>query len=160
MDMYYYLNHIKGTGFATMELIRSDGTGPVPNQLGTYELVAFTKHDYVQSEEANPFSQIEQRIRGIFTSIGNLSFHAKLRSGDTCEIPMEEEPKICLVFYEYSPDGKELYIGDKQHGLLLIIEVFEKEMEYSRQHGSAQLLDKLKKNGYYPYSDMDRKPVV
>ena len=43
VDMYYFPNHIKGTGFATMELLEPDGTGPLPNRLGTYELVAFTK---------------------------------------------------------------------------------------------------------------------
>ena len=45
VDMYYYSNGIKGTGFATMELIKPDGTGSIPNRLGTYELVAFTKLD-------------------------------------------------------------------------------------------------------------------
>src|ERR1043166_4073498 len=28
VDMYYYPNGIKGTGYATMELIQPDGTGP------------------------------------------------------------------------------------------------------------------------------------
>ncbi|CAM4245243.1 hypothetical protein [Zobellia nedashkovskayae] len=28
VDMYYYPNHIKGTGFATMELLDPDGNGP------------------------------------------------------------------------------------------------------------------------------------
>src|SRR5918912_1106382 len=38
VDMYYFPNHISGTGFATMELLEPDGTGPLPNRLGTYEL--------------------------------------------------------------------------------------------------------------------------
>jgi len=50
VDMYYFPNHIKGTGFATMELLEPDGTGPLPNRLGTYELVAFTKYDFIDSE--------------------------------------------------------------------------------------------------------------
>jgi hypothetical protein len=44
VDMYYYHKGVvNGTGFATMELIQPDGTGPIPNRNGTYELVAFTK---------------------------------------------------------------------------------------------------------------------
>ncbi|HVU54644.1 MAG TPA: suppressor of fused domain protein [Puia sp.] len=161
VDMYYYPNHIKGTGFATMELIKADGSGPVPNRMGTYELVAFTKHDYAGDGEGdNAFNLIERRVCGIFTSIGNYSFEAKLKPGDTCEVPGDDEPNRCIVFDEYNPDGKAFYIGDRKHGLLLVIEIFQQEMDYARQHGSANLLGKLKENGYYPYSDMDREAVV
>ena len=161
VDMYYYPNHIKGTGFVTMELIKPDGSGPIPNQLGTYELVAFTKHDYTgDSEDTTSFNLIERRVCGIFTSTGNYSFQAKLKPGDTCEVPRDDEPNRCLVLDEYIPDGKEFYIGDKKHHLLLLIEVFPQEMQYARENGSAQLLNKLKEQGYYPYSDLDREPVV
>lgn len=33
VDMYYFTDHIKGTGFATMELLNPDGNGPKPNKL-------------------------------------------------------------------------------------------------------------------------------
>lgn len=46
LDMYYFTQGIAGTGFATMELIKPDGSGPIPNKLGTYELVSFTKELY------------------------------------------------------------------------------------------------------------------
>jgi hypothetical protein len=161
VDMYYFPNHIKGTGFATMELINSDGKGPIPNETGTYELVAFTKLDYDgDSEDTSPFNLIERRVCGIFTSIGNYSFQAKLKPGDTCEVPRDDEPNRCVVFDDYRPDGRAFYIGEQRHGLLLVIEVFLQEMEYSRKHGSARLLHKLKEEGFYPYSDLDREPVV
>lgn len=71
VDMYYYPNHIMGTGFATMEILEPDGSGPVPNRLGTYELVAFTKHPFDNSNDKNsPFNLIERKICGIFTTIG------------------------------------------------------------------------------------------
>ena len=44
VDMYYFPNGIKGTGFATLELINPDGVGPIKNSIGTYELVAFTRN--------------------------------------------------------------------------------------------------------------------
>jgi len=43
---------------------------------------------------------------------------------------------------------------------LLCIEIFRSEMEYSRKYGSRSLLTKLKEAGFYPYSDLNRKPVV
>ncbi|MBP6237173.1 MAG: hypothetical protein KA536_13595 [Saprospiraceae bacterium] len=46
VDKYYFPNHIKGTDFATMELLEPNGTGPLTNRHGTFELFAFTKHKY------------------------------------------------------------------------------------------------------------------
>src|SRR4051812_17119351 len=69
VDMYYFPNHIKGTGFATMEVLEPDGTGPLPNRLGTYEFVAFTKHDISKERETpTPFNLIERRMCGVFTT--------------------------------------------------------------------------------------------
>lgn len=162
VDMYYFPNGIKGTGFATMELLRPDGTGPIPNRLGTYELVAFTKLDYVQDTvETDPFNLIERHICGILTSIGFYSSQAKLEPLETCEVPQNEgEPNLCLIFDEYKPDGKEFKIGDKKHGLLLVMEVYKDEMEFAMVNGSGKLIKKLKDKGYYPYSDLNRESVI
>ncbi|MDR2207047.1 MAG: suppressor of fused domain protein [Flavobacteriaceae bacterium] len=162
VDMYYFPNGIKGTGFATMELLKPDGTGSIPNKLGTYELVAFTKLNYVQdSEETNPFNLIERHICGILTNIGFYSFEAKLEPLETCEIPGKEgQPNICLILDEYKPDGKEFKIGNRKHGLLLVMEVHRDEMEFAMSNGTKKLIEKLKEAGYYPYSDLDRKSVV
>lgn len=162
MDMYYFPNHIKGTGFATMELLEPDGTGPLPNNLGTYELVAFTKYDINSNEnEQTPFNLIERKICGIFTTIGFYSKEAVLKPNDTCEVPNgENEENTCLVFDLYQPDNKEFKIGNRRHHLLLCIQVFRNEMEFARANGTEELLKKLKEAGYYPYSDLDRQPVV
>lgn len=161
VDMYYYPNGIKGTGFATMELIQPDGTGPVPNRNGTYELVAFTRLSYTaDTTETNPFNLIERRMCGVFTAIGNYSFEAKLEPGETLEIPEDGTPNKCIVFDEYKPENRDFLIGDRKHGLLLVIEVFQNEMEYAMANGSAELLEKLKAKGYYPYSDLDRPSVI
>ncbi len=161
VDMYYFPNHVVGTGFATMELLDPDGNGPKPNSLGTYELVAFTKHSY-NSDDKNetPFNLIERRICGIFTTIGNYSFQAVLKPGDTCEVPSDDEENKCVVFDIYQPDNKEFKIGDRKHHLLLCMEVFKSEMDFAREHGSKELFELLRQKGYYPYSDLDRKAVA
>jgi hypothetical protein len=161
VDMYYFPNHIAGTGFATMELIDPDGNGPKPNSFGTYELVAFTKHSYKSDDEAeSPFSLAERRICGIFTTIGKYSFQAVLKPGDTCEVPGDDEKNKCVVFDIYQPDGKEFKIGDRQHHLLLCVEIFKSEMDFARENGSKNLFELLRQKDYYPYSDLDREPVV
>ena len=163
VDMYYFPNGIKGTGFATMELIEPDGAGPKPNRIGTYELVAFTKLTIPAKEdkrEDQPFNKIERRMCGILTTIGSFSYEAVLNPGETCEVPGGEgEPNKCLIFDNYSPNGESFEIDGKEHCLLLCIEVFRSEMEYAMEHGSSIVLSKLKAMGFYPYSDLDREPV-
>lgn len=162
VDMYYYPKAIPGTGFATMELIEPDGSGPKPNRTGTYELVSFTKHKIPSSEvdENHPYSKIERRMCGIMTTVGAYSYEAVLGAGETCEIPGEEdEENTCLIFDEYEKDGVDFEIDGKTHCLLLVLEVFRSEMEYAMKNGSAAVLQKLKEKGHYPYSDLDREPV-
>ena len=162
VDMYYFPNHIKGTGFATMELLEPDGCGPLANRLGTYELVAFTKHNYNNGEEEQtPFNLIERKICGIFTTIGFFSKEAVLNPNETCEVPNGEgEENTCLIFDLYEPENKEFKIGDRKHHLLLCLQVFRSEMNFARENGSEELFKRLKSAGYYPYSDLDREPVV
>lgn len=160
VDMYYFPNGIEGTGFATMELIYPDGYGPVKNSLGTYELVAFTRHK-ISKEKDGDFSKIERRMCKVFTELGFYTKEACVEPCETCEVPQDEgEPNICLIFDEYVPEGKQFKIGNKKHGLLLVIELFPEEMHYAMKNGGQKLLDLLKEKGYYPYSDMNRESVV
>jgi len=168
VDMYYFPNTIEGTTFTTMELIEYENKGPIPNRNGMYELLAFTRHKInkqvgAMAEQKNddPFEKIERRICGIFTSIGNFSYQAKLEPGETCEIPCGEgQENTCLLFDEYKKEGQEFKINGKKYGLLVCIEVFRSEMEYAMEKGSQALFKILKEKGYYPYSDLDREPVI
>ena len=40
------------------------------------------------------------------------------------------------------------------------MEVHRDEMEFAMNNGTAELIEKLKEAGYYPYSDLDRKSVI
>jgi Suppressor of fused protein (SUFU) len=164
VDMYYFPSRITGTGFATMELIDPDGTGPKPNRIGTYELVAFTKLKMppqdTKRDGKDPFNKIERRMCGILTMVGRYSYDAVLNPGETCELPWKEgEPTNCLILDEYQGNGVSFVIDGKKHCLLLCMEVFRSEMEYAMKNGGAPVLRKLKEKGYYPYSDLEREPV-
>jgi len=162
LTMHFFPNGIPGTGFATMELIEPDGSGPLPNRVGTYELVAFTRHAMPASAEegaGTPWGRIERRICDIFTRLASYSGEAVLSPGETCELPMQGELSRYLILDEYTPNGIEFKIGRKKHSLLLCLEVFQSEMEHARQHGTDAVIQKLKQAGHYPYSDLDRSPV-
>ncbi len=162
VDMYYFPHALDGTAFVTMELINPDGSGPQPSSIGTYELIAFTKRRITEDHDQAAFNAIERRICHIFTVLGRYSFESELNPFETCEVPLSEESEEyrCLIFDEYKKPNVEFMIGDRKHGLLLCIEVFPAEMRYAMGNGSRELLDKLKARGYYPYSDLDREPVV
>ena len=162
--MYYFPNHIPGTGFATMELLDPDGNGPKPNRLGTYEPVAFTKQPYnsynAGEDEKTAFNLIERRVCGIFTTIGNYSFDAVLNPNETCEVPAHGDEYRYVIFDNYFPGNKEFKVGNRKHHLLLCLEIFRREMEFARENGSSELFSLLKEKGVYPYSGLDREPVV
>jgi hypothetical protein len=187
VDMYPFCQCIPGTVFATMELVGPDGSGPKPNRLGTYELVACTRHQVPPKsledskrilkqlkeslESGNPsgynkieqtaFDKINDRIYKILTLTARFSFEAKLEPNETAEIPGDEnEPGCCLIFDEFRPNGKRFEIVGKPYGLLLCMEIYPSEMRYAMQNGGKKLIDKLRAAGVYPYSDMDRSPVV
>lgn len=160
VDMYYYHHPLKGTLFATQELINPTGRNPIKNKLGLYELVAATKYQYTDGEIGEgTFGQIERQICGIFTGIGNFSFEAKLEPGETCELPVDDGPNQCLIFDEYI-GNKDFIIQGKKYGLLLIVEIHRDEMEFAIEHGSSKLFQLLKEKEHYPYSDLDRESVL
>lgn len=161
VDMYYYPNHISGTGFATQELLEYYDKGPKPNKKGLYELVAFTRH-LIDEDASSPYNLIERRLCGVFTVIGNYSKETVINAGETCEIPGGDdgEDNICLLFDNYLPLARPFTIGHQKYHLLLCIEIYRSELDYCRSEGSDTFLAKYKQAGYYPYSDMDRTPVV
>jgi len=161
VDMYYFPDHISGTGFATMELLDPVGNGPLPGDFGTYELVAFTKYAFnSRDKRPSPFNLIERRICGIFTTIGRFSLEAVLEPLETCEIPWNNDSSKYVVFDNYRPEGTQFRIGERMHHLLLCLEVFKDEMDFARREGSGALIQLLKDEGYYPYSDLDRPSVI
>jgi len=174
VDMYYFSKHLRGTVFATMELIKPDGTGPKPNQRGTYELITCTKlkntldlketykerEKRIEENKLTPFEKMECRMKAIMTRIGFYSFDAVTQPGETADLPWDDGETNHLIFDEYSTRENPFVINGNQHGLLLIMEIFPSELKYAKENGSSALFEKLKANDVYPYSDMDRQPVV
>jgi hypothetical protein len=161
VDMYYFAQSDGSTAFATMELLNYDGSSPKRSSIGTYELVAFTRLRVTVPEPNPPFDVIENRIRGIFTTIGRYSTEVALNPLETAEVPAaEDEPNRCVIFDEYSKQGTPFSIGDKRYGLLLCVEVHSSELAYARANGTAKLIHLLQNAGHYPNSDLDRDAVA
>ncbi|MDB5313285.1 MAG: hypothetical protein JWO38_7487 [Gemmataceae bacterium] len=162
LDLYYYPNGLPGTGVATKELSELPNEGPSNNVYRSYELVMFTKHriDLAAAKDGSTeFGRAHMSINAVLNRIAPYSAQATLNPNETCEFPtgMERVGGKCLIF-----DGYACHSDDaaENFGLLAIIEVFRPEMEYARKRGGAKLIERLKSDGHYPYSDLDREPVA
>lgn len=160
LDLYYFPNGIPGTAIATKELCELPGQGANNDWYENYELVMFTREP-INLEQANnvkhPFGKVHRKLNAILNCMARYSEEATLNPGETCEFPeeMEELGGRCLIFDAYKDQDDET-----QFGLLLVMEVYREEMEFARKLGSQLLIDLLKSKGHYPYSDLNREPVV
>ncbi|HLW64322.1 MAG TPA: suppressor of fused domain protein [Gemmataceae bacterium] len=162
LDLYYYPNGVPGTGIATKELAEGPNDGPSNDVYRSYELVMFTKHrlDLDKAyDERTAFGRAHANIQAILNVMARYSEQATLNPNETCEFPEDYEGigGKCLVLDGYACHSDEVV---EAFGLLAVIEVFRSEMEYAREYGGAELIERLKAKGYYPYSDLDRKAVA
>lgn len=161
LDLYYYPNGINGTAIATKELSHACRESSTNDKFEKYELVMFTREtldlDHAH-DESTAFGKAHQNIAALLNPIANYSSQATLNPFDTLEFP-EDFEKVggkCMVFAPYHAHSDDV----EPFGLMVVIEVFRSEMAYAREQGGAALIDLLKSNGIYPYSDLDRAPVV
>ncbi len=159
LDLYYYPNGIQGTGIATKELSHACRNGSSNIRYEKYEFVMFTCHAIALDDSSNEeaaFGLAHQNINSILNPIARYSEQANLRPNDTLEFPKDfgGVGGKCLVFSDYTPD----FGGD--FGIMLVMEVHRSEMEFARKSGGEKLIKKLVKSGFYPYSDLARKPVI
>jgi len=140
-----------------MELIGPDGKGPKPNRLGTYELVMCTCRP--RNDQNENFRKVEGRINIILTSLANYSFQTVINPNETAELPGENPSDTSYIVFDKF-DTRGIPFEFKKYGLLLAVEVHKSELEYARANGTAELIKKLRTAGVYPYSDIDRAPVL
>ena len=159
LDLYYYPNDIEGVAIATKELAETPSSGSGNDHFTVYELAMFTKYSLDMDQAYNadvPFGRAHLNINSILNTIAGYSSEATLNPNETCEFPgeMKDIGGKCLIFDAYNSPSSANF------GVLAVIEIFRSEMEFARANGGAALLQKLKDAGCYPYSDMERNPVV
>ena len=120
----------------------------------------------------------EKKRDDLHRVLTNLAFYVcsdgvEVNGYDTLEFPQDFDDEQlagrCFIFDELpaaapvpvptSPDERSPLDG-KRFGVLLAVEVFREEMNWAREEGTEKLVERLKTAGAYPFSDLDRKPVV
>ncbi len=160
LDLYYYPNDIEGVAVATKELSELPGEGSSNAVFDLYEFAMFTRLPLnleAAKDAETPFGQTHTTINAVLNTFAPYSAQATLNPCETCEFPadMEKIGGKCFLLDSYKEE-----LATQGFGVMVILEVFRSEMQYAREHGGQQMLDKLKAAGVYPYSDMDREPLV
>ena len=181
-DLWVYPNHVPGSVLVTMQLATPGGTDQRRGSLGYYELAMATRHPPgpmfeadgeaedgpdgsdpdvdAPDRELTPFGEAASDIRLFLTNLGRYTSMAVLEPGQTAEFPTEEMGTVYLVFDALIGRDAGVRVLGKPCGVLLAMRVHESELGYAREHGTPALLEKLREAGAYPYSDLDREPVV
>jgi hypothetical protein len=165
LDLYYFPQKT-GYAIATKELIDEFGDGPKNRVHKSYELCMFSKATFdldLAKDENCPMGKSHRLLNGGLNAMARYSYQASLNPNETMEFPEDFDGELggkCLILDAITKNSKGLEIGGKEFGLMVAIIVHRKEMLFARSNGGAQLLDKLKENGIYPYSDLNRKSVV
>jgi len=161
LDLYYYPSDIPGTGVATKELSFACKESSTNDKYLKYELAMFTREtlnlDHAH-DESTAFGKAHKSISAILNPIASYSAQAKLNPNETCEFPSDFEGigGKCLIFSDYKSENDRI----ESFGVMIVIEIFRSEMEYAMNSGGENLLTLLKAKGYYPYSELNREPVV
>ncbi|MEQ8846581.1 suppressor of fused domain protein [Botrimarina sp.] len=163
LDSYYYRSPTSGTAVATKELSLLPHQGPSNDRLTTYELVGFMRGPFAREDVNNPNTPagiVERRLRSFLNLIARYSEEATLNRFETCAIPTEnvdESEYPLVVFDEFARFEID---ANTTFGLLAVIEILPTEFEYKQQYGGDALIDLLKQEGVYPFTEPDRTPVV
>ncbi len=162
LDQYYFRSSKSGTAMATKELSLLPDKGSSNDRLTTYELVAFMRQPFSRSDANNSETEsgrIDMRIARMLNVIARYSVDATLNRYETCEIPISDDRSLnpLVIFDEFA---KFEIANSHTFGLLAVIEIFPSEFEYKQENGGDVLIELLKQEGVYPFTDPDRSPVV
>jgi hypothetical protein len=132
-----------GVAYVTSDLIGDDGQ--INNELGNYELMICVR------SEADWAPNLISRL-------ARYTLEAQLKPWET----MDKGPALpegsTLSALPFVPQAK-FTVRGRDCGLLLCLGITQEEFQVYHAHGPAIVVDRLKQNGVFPFSDLSRGPV-
>jgi hypothetical protein len=161
-DQYYYPNYCDGTAIVTKELVNYKFDSPKNDVYDAYELVIVTRNKVHCLLGESALEYDDGPLYAILNAIGRYSATAKLNPFETIEFPdgFENLSKRCLIIDAISASLCNQETHNKKFGLMLIMEIHRDEMEFAMQQKGIELIEKLKQNGVYPYTGINRPSVL
>lgn len=141
--IYYFSNHLPGVISVTAGMI---GTEQRPSDAGNFEfMMAFREKNEFGERLMCPLSYYPQE--------------ASINSGETMGLPpqMTEGTNLAGIIFDCYRTFK---VGSIDAGLMVIIGITQAELDFKLTQTGRALIEKLKENDVYPYTELDRQSVV
>ena len=140
-DVYVYEQKIKGVTYITGDLI---GKKQKKSDAGNYELMICHKKENEWGSQ-------------LISQLSYYTLEASIVSGETMDIgPFTKDDTTAIIFDRYC----DFKVNGNQYGLMLLIGINSDELEWAKEYGGEKLIEKLKANGVYPYTEFKRKSVL
>lgn len=143
-DVVCFHKHVDGVVYSTADLIGDDRSRP--NLLGQYELLIATKAD-------------EAWAPSLISWLAKYTIHEVLQPWDSMEIGLALPKPTDLTTLLFVPYGQ-IEVGKKAANLLLCLGITADEIAFCRESDCDLLLDRLKSEGHYPFTDLKRASVL
>lgn len=143
-DVIAFRKHLPGVCYVTSELIGYDSQEP--NDQGNYELMICHRGN-------------DDWGAHLVSRLASYTCEAVLNHGHTMDIgpAAPEGATVCaLLFYDYA----RFQVRDVEAGLLLCIGITETELEACQDGRWEEVVDALKSQGIFPYTDLFRASVL
>ncbi len=143
--LYLYSNHISGTICTTAGMI---GTPQKQSDAGNFELMM-----------AFPPGCETKFGENLIFQMAYYPQEASLNSGQTMGLPpqMTEGTNIDSIIFDCYRRFK---VGNIEAGLMLVVGISKAELEFKMEHSGSALIQLLKDNGVYPYTDLNRQSLI
>lgn len=143
-DVVYFKQWQPGRLTVTADLLGIEG--PLPNEQGAYELAICHRDD----ERWGP---------NIISRLANYAFESPLNPGETMDIgPAAPQGSTVAGFLFH--DAARFEFRGAPAGVLLCIGITEDELSACRAGRAEQVLDALRAQGVFPYTDLRRRSVL
>ena len=142
-DVYIYKNHINGIVYITGDLF---GKEQAKSDAGNYEFMI------CHSEE-------DSWGPNLISKLSYYSIESSINSGETMNIgafAKSENTIKAIIFDKYA----EFIIDECKYGIMLIIGITSKELEWAKKNGGKELLKKLKEYKIYPITNLKRESIL
>jgi hypothetical protein len=135
-DVLVFSNHFDGVVYVTADLSPADD----------YELVICHRNE----TDWGP---------NVISRLGAYCRDVPIRSGETMDIDSATPAGSEIRALVFAPYGKFKYLG-QEVALRLCLGITKLELSFTRQQGAKQLVERLKQNGVYPFTDLNRQSLL
>ncbi|HET6828732.1 MAG TPA: suppressor of fused domain protein [Ramlibacter sp.] len=143
-DVVYFKGWRPGRLTVTADLLGIEG--PLANEQGAYELAICHRDD----ERWGP---------NIISRLANYVFESPLNPGETMDIGSAVPQGSSVAAFLFHDLARFEFRGEPA-GVLLCIGITEDELDACRDGRTDQVLEALRANGVFPYTDLRRRSVL